>query len=418
MKIRKIHAREILDSRATPTVEVILILDNDSYVRAACPSGASVGTYEAKEIRDKDPKHMAGNGVLIAVNNINNIISPKLEGLDVTKQSSIDSMLIEIDGTPDKSNLGANAILPVSIGVAKAGAISMNMQLYSYLKHYTNRISETYKIPTPLFNVINGGLHAANNLDFQEFIIIPNQNIPYSQALNMGVNVYQELKSIISKSGSSTLIGDEGGFSPNLPTNNDALILITQAINNCGYKVNEDIHLGLDVASNNLFKNNVYTIRDIGRSLSTSEIIAFYQKLNSVYNFLYLEDPLSEDDWQGWSVLHKILPQNTILTGDDLTTTNPQRITHAINNKAIRGIIIKPNQIGTISETITVVEIAKKAGLKVIVSHRSGESNDDFIADFSVAMGADFAKFGSPARGERVSKYNRLSEIELQINSL
>jgi enolase len=418
MKIKKIHAREILDSRATPTTEVILILENDTYVRAGCPSGASVGTYEAKELRDNDPKHMAGFGVLTAVDNIINKISPKLEGMDVTKQSGIDQTMLELDGTVDKKNLGANAILPVSIAVAKAGAITMNMQLYTYLKHYTSRITEPYKIPTPLFNVINGGKHAANNLDFQEFIVIPNSNLPHPTALNMGVNVYHELKQIISKKGLGTLIGDEGGFSPPLPTNNEALILITEAIAKSGFKLNEDIFLGLDVAANNLFSNGNYSFRDVGRSISTAEFIAYYQKLNSIYNFLYLEDPLAEDDWQAWEKLCNILPKNTIITGDDLTTTNPSRLSEALSKNTIRGIIIKPNQIGTVTEAITVVEMAKKAGLKITVSHRSGESNDDFIADFAVGMGADFVKFGSPARGERVAKYNRLSEIDIQIRSV
>ncbi len=415
MKIQNIYAREILDSRANPTVEVVLVLEGGSYVRASCPSGASVGTYEAKEIRDNDPNRMAGLGVLKAVNNIQNIIAPKLQGLECARQNVIDKLLIELDGTKDKSNLGANAILPVSIAVAKAGAVSLHMQPYEYLRHYTSHIGQPYRIPTPLFNIINGGKHAADNLDFQEFIVIPAISTNFSDGLNIGVSTYHALKKILNEKGQSTLIGDEGGFSPKLATNRDALVLITEAIAAAHLRLNYDIFLGLDAASNNFYRDGLYTIRDKGTGLNTKDFITVYEGLNAEYNFLYLEDPLSEDDIDGWEALNSVISKNTIITGDDLTTTNYERLQKAISKNAISGIIIKPNQIGTITESIAVADAAKAAGIKVIVSHRSGETNDDFIADFSVAMSADYAKFGSPARGERVSKYNRLSEINMHI---
>jgi enolase len=415
MKISRVYAREIINSKATPTVEVILVLDNGSFVTAGCPSGTSVGTYEAKELRDNDPTHMAGLGVLKAVNNVNSVIGPKLIGLDPTHQHEIDKLMLEIDGTEDKSKLGANAILPVSIAVSKAGAKTLNMPLYAYLKHYTTSANVPIKIPTPMFNLINGGKHAGNTLDFQEFLIIPAISSRFKDGLNMAVATYQALKKILQDKNSSVLIGDEGGFSPELPNNREALVLLSEAISSAGLRLNYEVFLGIDAAANNFYHDKVYKIKDRDSNSTSKELIAIYEGLIAEFNILYLEDPLAEDDWDGWQILNSAMSHNTIIVGDDLTTTNYKRLTNAIQKQAISGIIIKPNQIGTVIESLAVVEAAKHAGLKIAVSHRSGETNDDFIADFAVAVNADYAKLGAPARGERVAKYNRLLEIEASL---
>lgn len=416
MKIKQIFAREILNSKGFPTVEATVLLENGLHATSSCPTGTSVSKFEANELRDNDPNHFNGYGVLKAVNNIINVISPKLTGMDVENQAEIDKLMIELDGTAGKSNLGANAILPVSMAVAKAAAASLNMQLYAYIRHYTSLQNAPLKMPTPAFNIINGGKHANNNLDFQEFIIMPASSMPFHDSLNMAVFIYHSLKNTLLNKGASTLVGDEGGFGPSFSTNRDALTMLSEAISEGRkYRINYDVFLGIDAAASNFHEDGTYSIKDKDKNMTAEQLATVYEGLNEEFNLFYLEDPFAEDDWEGWENFNNLTAENTIIVGDDLTSTNFARLQTAIEKKAISGIIIKPNQIGTVLETLAVVEAARNAGLKIIVSHRSGETNDDFIADFAVGIGADYAKLGAPARGERVAKYNRLLEIETQI---
>lgn len=409
-KISQVYAREILNAKSFPTVEVSIILDNGIIETSSCPTGTSVSSHEAKEIRDDDPKRYAGFGVLKAVDNVMSVIAPKIIGQDPTQQNTIDKIMIELDGTPDKGKLGANAILPVSMAVAKAGARSQNMQLYSYIARLIGNAHP--KIATPAFNVINGGKHAGDNLDFQEFMIIPASSIPYQQALNMAVTIYHNLKKDLQNKGVTTLVGDEGGFGPTFATNRDALIMLSEAVGTSNMRMNYDIFLGIDAASNNFFSDGKYHIKDKGGPLSATELLTVYENINDEFNLLYLEDPFAEDDWNGWTSLNGITAKNTLVVGDDLIATNVDRLQTAISKNAVGGVIIKPNQIGTVIEALAVVQVAKNSGLKIVVSHRSGDTNDDFIADFAVGVGADYTKFGAPARGERVAKYNRLLTID------
>lgn len=412
--IKTITAREIINSKANPTVEVTLMLDSGETVTASCPSGTSVGKYEAVELRDNDMKRYHGLGMLKAVENIETKIAPTLIGMDPTKQQVIDKTMIALDGTENKSNLGANAILAVSIAVAKAGALASSMPLYRYLNQYLPD-SGTIKIPVPTFNVINGGKHAGGNLNIQEFLAIPATFKTYEESLQMGVVIYHNLMQVLSKNFLSTLIGDEGGFAPALATNQDALSLISQAVEMSGLRMGYDVFSGMDCASDNFFNNGRYKLKDRPNPLSANDLISYYTELIDKYNILYLEDGCSEDDLDGWKLLVEKLGKNCMIVGDDLTATNPIRLQLALEKKALTGIIIKPNQIGTVMESIAVVAMAKEAGIKVIASHRSGETNDDFIADFAVAVSADYMKCGAPARGERVAKYNRLLQIEREL---
>lgn len=417
-KIKQIRASEILDSRGNPTIETTVILTDGSVGVASCPSGASVGGYEATELRDHDEKRYLGMGVLKATENVEQIIAPRLTEMDANKQPEIDKTLIELDGTQNKGRLGANAILSVSMAVCKAAAKSSILPLFLHLRQFIHRENHSLKIPTPLFNIINGGAHAGNNLNFQEFHIIPATSKPYSESLQMGVIIYKALKNTLKQKNMSTLVGDEGGFAPILATNLDAFTLIKEAINTTPYKLGFDVFLGADIAANNFYQNHQYHIKDRSESLSADSLISFYEELNKNSRLLYLEDPLSEDDWDGWAKLYSKIGNETLIAGDDLTSTNPYRLQMALDKKTISAVIIKPNQIGTVIEALAVVEVAREAGLKIIVSHRSGETEDDFIADFAVAVSADYVKFGAPARGERVAKYNRLSKIENQLKSL
>lgn len=410
-KIKKVLAREILNSKGIPTVEVMVGLDNGIWSTSSCPTGTSVSKYEAKEVRDSDRSRYVGLGVQAAVNSVNNVISSKLIGIEPQKQNEIDRLMIELDGTADKEKLGVNAILPVSMAVAKTAAKDQNLPLFMYLRGFLSLDKKNYKIPTTAYNVINGGKHAGNNLDFQEFFVIPASSIEYPQSLNMAVNIYQTLKRIIHDKGMGTLVGDEGGFGPVLSTNRDALLILGEAISVSGYRQNYEVYLGIDCAANSFFDKNSYSIKDKEESLASKDLVEAYVNLNREFNLLYLEDPMSEDDWEGWQMLNLALIGNTLIVGDDLISTNPIRLQNAIEKKAVGGIIIKPNQIGTVIETLAVVEMARYAGLKIIVSHRSGDTNDDFIADFAVGAGADYVKFGAPSRGERIAKYNRLLEI-------
>lgn len=416
--VKSITANEILDSRGNPTVETTVILDDGSRGIASCPSGASTGTHEAKELRDLDEKRFRGLGVIKAVDNVQNIIGPKLLNTDAANQQEIDRTMIALDATPSKENLGANAVLSVSMAAAKAAANSFKMPLFIYLSQYVKKNNKDFKIPTPLFNLINGGKHANSNLDLQEFMVIPASFKPYRESIQIGTNVYNALKEILKSNNLSTLIGDEGGFSPKLSSNIEAFSLLSSAVSNNQYRLGFDVFFGLDAAASSFYANKSYRIRDKQNNLSAENLISFYQDIQKQFGLLYLEDGLYEDDWEDWAKLCQKMSRNTIITGDDLTVTNPYRLQTALDKKTITGIIIKPNQIGTVIEALAVIEIAKEAGLKIVVSHRSGETNDDFIADFAVAAGADYVKFGAPARGERVAKYNRLMYIEEEIRKM
>lgn len=335
-------------------------------------------------------------------------------------QEAIDQELIRLDGTENKSHLGANATLSVSMAIAKAAAISSQQPLYRYLhERYKNlnqvRDGKSLRIPTPIFNVINGGQHGSGSLDFQEFILVPNAKLTYTESLHLGFSVYHALKQLLTHNHYSTLVGDEGGFEPNLTSNYNALEFLIEAIDSTGIRFGEDVFLGLDAASNSFFNDQKYHIKDKKQPLSATQLIDYYQELVSNFNIRYLEDLLSEDDWSDWFLATKQLGNQTMIVGDDLTVTNPTRLQTAIDKKAINAILIKPNQIGTVTESMEVTAMAQSAGLKTIVSHRSGETNDDFIADFGVAVNADYVKFGAPARGERVAKYNRLLQIENEL---
>jgi len=413
-KIKSIKAREILDSRGNPTVETTVVLDNNSQAETSVPSGASLGKYEAVELRDRDPKRYKGMGVLKAVDNVNNIIAPKIVGMDANNQVAIDKTLIELDGTANKVKLGANAILSVSQAVVEAAAVSNKVPSYKYVASlYGFELTE--KMPVPTFNLINGGKHGAGNLEFQEFHIIPSGRKAYNEVLRMAEEIYQTLEEVLIKHGAIHSVGDEGGYAPDLFTNADALELLTRAINEADYIFNKDVFLGLDVAASFFYKEGKYLIKDRTMPMETDELITFYKELNKQYPLFLLEDGFHEDDWKGWTAITKEL-SDTIIVGDDLLATNKYRIEQAIKKKACNAVLVKPNQIGTISETAYVVLRAREAGWKIIVSHRSGETNEDFIADFAVGVNADYTKFGAPARGERVAKYNRLLAIEEELS--
>jgi len=417
-KIKQISAREILNAKGNPTVETVVILSDGATGIASSPTGTSVGKYEAVDLKDNDISRYQGLGVLNAIMNIDKLIAPNLIGMDASKQQEIDKKMIDLDGTPNKSRLGANATLSVSMAVAKASAKSSVLPLFLYLREFIKKENMPLKIPTPLFNLINGGKHAQDNFDFQEFLIIPATSKPYEESLKMATDIYNSLRKNLETNNLSTLVGDEGGFSPKLATNQDALLLLKRSIESINLRVGFDVFFGMDAASNSFYSQNSYHIKDKSSSLSAKDLIAFYKMLNEQYHFLYLEDGLVEDDWDNWSELCKELSGQTLIVGDDLIATNPYRLQTALAKKAITGIIIKPNQIGTVIEALAVVEMARQAGLKITVSHRSGETNDDFIADFAVAASADYVKFGAPARGERVAKYNRLLQIQSQLKAL
>lgn len=413
-KIAQIISRQILDSRGNPTVETTAILDSGIFATSSCPGGASTGIHEAAELRDHDQNDYNGKSVHKAVNHINTAINTLLKGKEASTIHEIDSLLIEQDNTPNKSASGANAILSVSMAVTKAIAFSMGIPLYRFIAQQSE-ISTPLTMPKPLCNLINGGLHAGMNLDIQEFIISPLLAPTFAESMKEVVHVLTTLRSMLVTKGFQPLVGDEGGFAPKLTTNEEAFALLREAITASGYQNHDHIALGMDAAASTFYKDGSYVLRDKAEPLSAAELGIYYVGLAQKYNLFYLEDPFTEDDFEAWSAFLPTTPQNLIVTGDDLTVTNPSRLDLALAKKAIRGIIIKPNQIGSVSETIAVVKKAKAAGLKCIVSHRSGETTDDFIADFAVGVGADFAKFGAPVRGERVVKYNRLLQIEQEL---
>jgi enolase len=417
-KIKQIVAREILNSKGLPTVETTVILNDGKTGTASTPTGTSVGSYEASELRDRDDKRFQGNGVLKAISSIQDNIAPSILGMDATKQHEIDKKMIELDGTQNKGRLGSNAMLSVSMAVAKAAAKSALLPTFLYLREFINKEKIAIKIPTPAFNILNGGKHAGDNTNFQEYMVIPASSKTYSESLNMALVLYDSLRKILEQNNFATLVGDEGGFAPKLQTNKDGLDFVKQAIEASSFRYGFDVFLGLDAAATSFFHEGNYHIKDKTMPLSADSLIEYYEELNKEFHLLYLEDPLAQDDWNGWSKIYAALSQQTVIVGDDLTATNPYRLQMALDKKTITGIVIKPNQIGTVIEAMAVIEVARQAGIKIIVSHRSGETNDDFIADFAVAVSADYVKFGAPVRGERVAKYNRLLEIEREIKSL
>ena len=411
-RIKNIHAREILDSRGNPTVEVDVIIKNQIIGRAAVPSGASTGEFEAMELRDNDKKRYLGKGVLTAVNNINGEINKALINIDVTSQTEIDQIMIELDGTDNKSRLGANAILGASMAAARAAAKVTNSPLYEYLS-----VNKKLLMPVPMMNILNGGSHADNTVDIQEFMIFPIGAKTFSEALRMGTEIFHQLKLELSLKGLSTAVGDEGGFAPNLVSNEQALQIILTAIKNAGYIAGEEIFIALDVAASELFNNSLYKLESEGKTYSSDEMINYLKNLVNKYPIVSIEDGLDQSDWAGWKKLNRIIGKNIQIVGDDLTVTNIHRLKRAIDEKSMNSILIKLNQIGTITETIQAVELAKKVGYGVIISHRSGETEDTIIADFSVAMGMGQIKTGSASRSDRVSKYNQLLRIEEKLGA-
>ncbi|HSW68824.1 MAG TPA: phosphopyruvate hydratase [Gammaproteobacteria bacterium] len=409
-QIREIKAWEILDSRGNPTVEAEVILKSGQSGRAAVPSGASTGSREALELRDKDMHRYLGKGVLKAVRAINGEISKALENTDVMDQKQLDERLIHLDGTSTKERLGANALLAVSLASAKAAAAEKNMPLYRYLNN-----ENSFLLPVPMMNIINGGAHADNNLDIQEFMILPVGASTFADALRYGTEIFQHLKRILHDRHLSTSVGDEGGFAPNLPSNEAALEIILQAIEQAGYQPGKDIYLGLDVASNELYHQGKYQLKAEGKNLSSQEFSAYLLDLVDRYPIISIEDGMAENDWDGWAILTKKLGQKIQLVGDDLFVTNTEILKTGISQQIANAILIKPNQIGTLSETLAAIEMAKKAGYNTIVSHRSGETEDTTIADLSVGTNAGQIKTGSLCRSDRVAKYNRLLHIASEL---
>jgi len=409
-KIDVVGAREILDSRGNPTIEVEVLLEDDSFGRAAVPSGASTGAFEAHESRDGDKGRYQGKGVLNAVNAVLDEVNDAIEGIDAADQRAVDAALIKLDGTANKERIGANAILGVSLATARAAAESAELQLYEYLGE-----NKGVTLPVPLMNIINGGAHADTGVDIQEFMIVPLGAETYSEALRWGVEVYHTLKSLLHAQGLSTGLGDEGGFAPELPTNAAALDLISEAIAKAGYTLGKDIALALDVAATEFYDEASGTYKFEGKQLSTDEMIAYYEGLVAKYPLVSIEDPLAEDDWAGWTKITADLGDKVQLVGDDLYVTNPARLQKGIDEKAGNAILVKVNQIGTLTETRDAVELAQSKGMKAIISHRSGETEDVFIADLAVATNAGQIKTGAPARSERVAKYNQLLRIEEEL---
>ncbi len=412
--IKQLFSREILDCRGIPTIETHCILDTGVHTLSSVPTSISTGGKEAKELRDGDVNRYNGLGVLKAVNHINTTINHALAGKDPSKQGEIDQILISLDGTNDKSKLGANTILSVSQAVCKAGAAMYNLPLYRYIA-LKYRLIDAISIPSPSFNLINGGKHGAGNLDFQEFLIVPSSRFTFSQGLQIGVELFFELERALINKNAIHSVGVEGGFAPNLFSNLDALEIIMLAIKQTTHQYGHDIFLGLDVAANSFHKGGKYSIKDRSQAFSSDEFIEYYKDLNDQYHVISLEDPLAEDDWKSWSKLNRELGEKVMIIGDDLLATNKKLLQKAIKEKSCSSILVKPNQIGTITETVEVIKIAKDANFSIYASCRSGETNDDFIADFAVGVGAAYVKFGAPSRGERISKYNRLLEIESEI---
>ncbi|MEZ0225841.1 MAG: phosphopyruvate hydratase [Alphaproteobacteria bacterium] len=405
-----ITAREILDSRGNPTIEVDVMLESGAMGRAAVPSGASTGAHEAVEKRDGDKKRYSGKGVTQAINAVNTEIFETISGINAAEQTLIDEMMIDLDGTPNKARLGANAILGVSLAVAKAAAIDLDMPLYRY-------VGGTYShlLPTPMMNIINGGAHADNSIDFQEFMILPVSPTSIAEGIRMGSEIFHSLKKLLSDEGFNTAVGDEGGFAPNFKSADQGLDFIMKAITAAGYQPGHDVMLGLDVAATEFFSKGKYILEGEGKNLSSEQMIDYYERLVAKFPIVSIEDGMAEDDWDGWIELTRRLGDKIQLVGDDLFVTNTTRLREGIERKAANAILVKVNQIGTLTETLNAVETAQKAGFGVVFSHRSGETEDSTIADLAVATNAGQIKTGSLSRSDRIAKYNQLIRIEEQL---
>ncbi len=411
MLITDVIAREIMDSRGNPTVEVDVMLEDGTLGRAAVPSGASTGIFEAVELRDGDKSRYLGKGVLKAVENVNEIIAAEVVGMNVYDQVGVDKAMIELDGTPNKGKLGANAILGVSMAVAKAAAISLGLPLYQYLGGFNAK-----QLPVPMMNILNGGAHADNNVDIQEFMIMPVGAESFAEALRMCAEIYHTLKSVLKGRGMNTAIGDEGGFAPNLASNEQALEVIVEAITKAGYKPGEQVCLALDVAASEIFKDGKYNLAGEGVVKTGAEMVEFYSQLVAKYPIISIEDGMAEDDWDGWALLTEKLGKKIQIVGDDLFVTNTERLNRGIESGTANSILIKVNQIGSLTETFDCIEMAKRAGYTCVISHRSGETEDATIADIAVAVNAGQIKTGAPTRTDRVAKYNQLLRIEEELS--
>ena len=408
MNIKNIIGREILDSRGNPTVEVDVILDNGVMGRASVPSGASTGEREALEMRDKDKNRFNGKGVLNAVNNVNTILRDNLIGMDVTKQKEIDYKMLELDGTKTKSRIGANAILGVSMACLKAAAKASGKELYEY-------VGDGKTLPVPMMNIINGGAHADNSLDFQEYMIIPQRDTIHER-VRVGAEVFHSLKNVLKEKGYATSVGDEGGFAPNLKTNKEGFELITEAVKRAGYEPGKDVCYAIDVAASEFYSDGKYNLAGEGKVLSTDELIKYYEDLVNTYPIISIEDPVDENDWEGFSKVTELLGDRIQLVGDDLFVTNKECLQKGIDNKAGNAILLKVNQIGTITETLETIELAKAHNYKTIISHRSGETEDTTIADLAVGLNLGQIKTGSMSRTDRICKYNQLMRIEEELS--
>lgn len=411
--IKSVWGRQVLDSRGNPTVEVDVTLDNGSFGRAIVPSGASTGEHEAVELRDGNKAAYLGKGVLRAVSNVRTELADAVCGMDASDQSGVDRAMMNVDGTENKSRLGANAILGISMAVARAAAVSANQPLYQYL----SKNEPTALLPIPMMNILNGGSHADNNVDIQEFMVFPVGASNFSEALQMGTETFHQLKNVLKEKSLNTAVGDEGGFAPDLGSNEEALEVIMESITRAGYMPGRDIYLALDVASSEIFWDGKYNLVSEGRILSAAEMIAYYDDLISKYPIVSIEDGLSENDWEGWAGMTEHIGGRTQIVGDDLTVTSLKRLTRAINERSMNAILIKLNQIGTVTETIEAVKLAQENAYGTIISHRSGETEDTFIADLAVALGAGQIKTGSASRTDRVAKYNQLLRIEEALGS-
>jgi enolase len=411
--IEDVYAREILDSRGNPTIEVEVILEDGVMGRAAVPSGASTGAYEAVELRDGDSTRYQGKGVLQALINVTEILGPEITGYDATDQLGIDRVMLEIDGTPNKSKLGANAILGISMAVAKAAAEAVGLPLYQYLGGTNAKV-----LPVPMMNILNGGKHADNNVDIQEFMIMPVGAESFAHALRMNTEIFHTLKDVLKKKGLNTAVGDEGGFAPMLGSNEEAIVVILEAVQAAGYHPGEDVCLAIDAAATEFYKNLKYELGAEGKSLTSAEMIDYYILLAEKYPIISIEDGLAEDDWDGWKLLTDRLGKKIQIVGDDLFVTNTQRLSRGIASGTANSILVKLNQIGTITETLDAIEMAKQAGYTAVVSHRSGETEDVTIADLVVATNAGQIKSGAPCRTDRVAKYNQLLRIEEELDNL
>lgn len=413
--IVSVYGREILDSRGNPTIEVEVVLEDGSMGRAGIPSGASTGVYEAVELRDGDKSRYMGKGVLTAVKNVNEIIAPEVVGMDALDQVAIDKTMIALDGTPNKAKLGANAILGVSIAVAKAAAVSRNMPLYQYIGGTNGKT-----LPTPMMNILNGGSHADNNVDIQEFMVMPVGAPNFREALRMGAEVYHALKGVLNKRGLATGVGDEGGFAPNLASNEEAIQVIMESIEKAGYKPGVDFMLAIDAAASSFYskEKGKYVLEGEGVEMTSEELVNYYEKLVDKYPIISIEDGHDEEDWAGFKMMVERVGKKCQIVGDDLFVTNTERLSRGIKEKAANSILIKLNQIGTLTETLDAIEMAKRAGYTAVVSHRSGETDESVIADLAVAVNAGQIKTGAPARIDRVAKYNQLLRIEEMLDDV